>query len=115
MTETARTGGGRATVATPLQAAFDRGEVPQPDERPPWLRERAWHLLTRHLRDRVPYAVLAREARVSAVAVRQLARRAAERLRHPELGPCPPPCAAPWSPAATPPAPPSTPRPTPTS
>ena len=39
----------------------------------------------RHLRDRVPCAALAREAGVSAVAVRELARAAAARLRHPEV------------------------------
>jgi hypothetical protein len=68
-----------------LQAAIDRGEVALPRVRPAWLGERAWRVVVRHLVDRFPSAALGREAGISGVAVRALALRSVERLRHPEL------------------------------
>jgi ROS/MUCR transcriptional regulator protein len=78
-------------VTTPLQRAYDRGEVALPDERPPWLRERAWSALVRHLRERASFAALGRAAGVSRSNVRQVLGRVADRLRHPEVAHLPAP------------------------
>ena len=76
---------------SPAQRLVDSGEVALPDERPPCVDEHAWRLLVRHVREGVPYAVLAREARVSARAVSYRVGRLLARLGTPDLLCLPPP------------------------
>ena len=75
---------------TGVQRLFDEGTLVLPDVRPAGLDERAWAVLVRHVRDRVPYGVLARELRLTEPSVRRLAVRGAAALRHPELADLPP-------------------------
>ena len=77
-----------ATV-TSLQRQFDVGRLTLPDVRPASVSERAWTVLVRHVRDRVPYAALATELDVSHATVRQLAAKAARALQHPDLADLP--------------------------
>ena len=74
---------------TDLQRQFAEGRLVLPDVRPASVSERAWMVLVRHVRDRVPYRVLAAEWRVSDARVRVLAARAATALRYPDLADLP--------------------------
>ncbi len=74
---------------TDVQREFAAGRLVLPDARPAGLSERAWAVLVRHVRDRVPYRALAAELGVSEARVRHLAARAAAALRHPELADLP--------------------------
>ena len=77
-----------ATV-TSLQRQFDEGALVLPDTRPASVSERAWLVLVRHVRDRVPYRALATELRVAHPTVRHFAQQAAATLRYPELADLP--------------------------
>ncbi len=70
---------------TSLQRRFDEGALVLPDARPEGISERAWLVLVRHVRDRVSYAALAAELRISDHTARQLAAQAAAALRYPDL------------------------------
>jgi hypothetical protein len=70
---------------TTLQRRFDEGHLVLPDVRPAGLSARAWAVLVRHVRDRVPYTTLGTELRVSNHVAGQLAAQAAAALEHPEL------------------------------
>ena len=72
-----------------LQRQFAEGRLVLPDVRPAVVDERARAVLTRHVRDRVPYGVLARELHLEPNGVRRLAVRAAAALRHPDLADLP--------------------------
>ena len=74
---------------TPAQRLVDAGEVRLPDDCPPCVDAHAWGLLVRHVRDRVPYAALGAELRVSSRYAGDLADQAAAALRHPELADLP--------------------------
>ena len=74
-----------ASRLTRVQRQFDRGWLVLPDARPASLSERAWTVLVWHVRDRVPYAVLAAELQVSPQRVQQQATHAAAALRYPAL------------------------------
>ena len=71
--------------ATALQRQFDEGALVLLDVRPASASERAWTVLVRHVRDRVPYAVLAVELGLSQRTVQRLAERAAAALWYPDL------------------------------
>ena len=75
---------------TSVQRQFDQGDLILPNVRPASASVRAWTVLVRHVRERVPYAVLATEWQVSAHVIRQLAERGAEALQYPELADLPP-------------------------
>ena len=70
---------------TTLQRQFDEGALVLPDTRPASVSERAWTVLVRHVRDRVPYAALGAELHVSQSVAGQLADQAAAALRYPDL------------------------------
>ena len=74
---------------TDLLRQFAEGRLVLPDVRPASVSERAWRALVRHVRDRVPYRVLAVEWRVSDARVRDLAAQAATALRYPDLADLP--------------------------
>ena len=74
---------------TRLQRQFERGWLVLPDTRPAGLSERAWTVLVRHIRERVPYAALSAELGLSAHRAHQIATRAAAALRYPELAELP--------------------------
>ena len=76
-------------LLTDLQRQFAEGALCLPDVRPASVSERAWLLLVRHVRDRVPYAALAAELHVSPHTAQQLAAQAAEALRYPDLADLP--------------------------
>ena len=67
-----------------LQRQFDRGELVLPDDRPASLSERAWIVLVRHVRERVPYRALAAEFHISPGPIRHLATQAARVVQYPE-------------------------------
>ena len=75
----------QARPPSDVQRQFDRGELRLPDTRPAGVSERAWAVLVRHVRDRVPYTALAAELRISQHTVRQCADQAAAALRYPAL------------------------------
>ena len=68
-----------------LQRDVAEGRLVLPDVRPASVSERAWAVLVRHVRGRVPYAALAAELGVSLHTARQLAAQAASALRYPDL------------------------------
>ena len=68
-----------------LQRAFDEGRLVLPEARPASVSTRAWTVLVRHVRDRVPYTALAAEWQIAEQTARGLARRAAAALRYPDL------------------------------
>ena len=72
-----------------LRREFAEGRLVLPDTRPDGISERAWAVLVRHVRDRVPYAALAADWGVSLHTARQLAAQAAEALRYPDLADLP--------------------------
>ncbi len=72
-----------------LQRQFAAGRLVLPDVRPAAVSERAWLVLVRHVRDRVPYVALAAEWQISDETIRQLAMRAAAVLQYPELADLP--------------------------
>ena len=74
---------------TSVQRQFAEGTLALPEVRPAALDERAWAVLVRHVRDRVPYSVLAGEYQITSHSIRRLAVRAAAALRHPELADLP--------------------------
>jgi hypothetical protein len=74
---------------TDLQREFAEGRLVLPPARPASVSERAWAVLVRHVRDRVPYTALAAELRVSQHTARQLAAQAAAALRYPDLADLP--------------------------
>ncbi len=74
---------------TDLQRQFAAGRLALPDVRPASVSERAWRVLVRHVRDRVPYVALAAELDVSQHTARQLAAQAAAALRYPDLADLP--------------------------
>src|SRR5919202_2476921 len=74
---------------TNLQRQVERGALQLPAVRPASVSERAWAVLVRHVRDRVPYTALAAELRVSKHIAEQLAAQAAEALRYPDLADLP--------------------------
>ena len=74
---------------TDVQRQFDEGTLVLSDTRPAGLDERAWAVLVRHVRNRVPYAVLAAEWQLAEETTRQLAARAAAALRYPDLAELP--------------------------
>ena len=74
---------------TNLQRQVERGALQLPAVRPASVSERAWAVLVRHVRDRVPYTALAAELRVSKYTAEQLAAQAAEALRYPDLADLP--------------------------
>ena len=74
---------------TDLQRQFAEGHLILPHVRPAALDERAWAVLVRHVRDRVPYGELARELHLGPNSVRRLAVRVATTLRHPDLADLP--------------------------
>ncbi len=63
-----------------VQHEFAEGRLVLPNTRPAGISERAWAVLLRHVRDRVSYAVLAAELRISHHTARQLAAQAAAAL-----------------------------------
>ena len=75
--------------ASDLQRQFAEGRLVLPGVRPAGVSERAWGVLVRHVRDRVPYTVLAAESHVSTDVVGQLAAQAAAALRYPDLADLP--------------------------
>jgi hypothetical protein len=75
--------------ASDLQRQFAGGRLVLPDTRPGSVSERAWAVLVRHVRDRVPYAALAAELGVSEHTAGQLADQAAAALRYPDLADVP--------------------------
>ena len=80
---------GAVARVTKLQRRFEEGTLVFPDTRPDSVSERAWAVLVRHVRDRVPYAALAAELRISDHTARQLAAQAAAALRYPDLADLP--------------------------
>jgi hypothetical protein len=76
---------------TSLQRQYDGGVLRLPDVRPASVSPRAWAVLVRHVRDRVPYVELAAELGVSLHTARQLAAQAAGALRYPDLADLPAP------------------------
>ena len=74
---------------TDVQRQFDEGTLVLPDTRPAGLDDRAWAVLVRHVRDRVPYATLAAEWQLAEATTRQLVVRAAAALRYPDLAELP--------------------------
>jgi len=80
---------GPATITTDLQRQVERGALQLPAVRPASVSERAWAVLVRHVRDRVPYTALAAELHVSKHTAEQLAAQAAEALRYPDLADLP--------------------------
>ncbi len=72
-----------------LQREFAEGRLVLPPARPASVSERAWLVLVRHVRDRVPYTALAAELRLSDHTARQLAAQAAAALRYPALADLP--------------------------
>ena len=72
-----------------MQRRFDEGTLVLPDTRPAGLDARAWAVLVRHVRDRVPYAALAAEWQLGEEPTRRLAARAAAALRYPDLADLP--------------------------
>ena len=74
---------------TGLQRRFDEGALLLPAVRPAGVDARAWAVLVRHVRDRVPSIELAAELHVSLHTARQLAAEAAEALRYPDLADLP--------------------------
>jgi hypothetical protein len=72
-----------------LQRQFDQGRLVLPDQRPASVSARAWLVLVRHVRDRVPYTALAAEMGVSQHTAHQLAAQAAAPLRYPDLADLP--------------------------
>ncbi len=70
---------------TRLQREFAEGRLVLPDARPAGISERAWAVLVRHVRDRVPYVALAAEWQISEETIRGLAMRAAAALQYPDL------------------------------
>ena len=74
---------------TDLQREFAEGRLVLPDVRPASVSERAWLVLVRHVRDRMPYTVLAAELRITDHTARQLAGQAAAALRYPDLADLP--------------------------
>ena len=60
-----------------------------PEVRPASVSERAWSALVCHVRDRVPYAALAAEWRITKETARLRAERAAAALQYPELADLP--------------------------
>ena len=79
----------QARQPSDVQRQFDRGGLRLPDTRPAGVSERAWTVLVRHIRDRVPYTALAAEMRITGHTVRQLADQAVEALRYPDLADLP--------------------------
>jgi hypothetical protein len=63
----------QARPPSDVQRQFDRGGLRLPDTRPASVSERAWLVLVRHVRDRVPYATLAGEVHLSQSTAAQLA------------------------------------------
>ena len=80
---------GPAMMTTDLQRQVERGTLQLLDVRPASVSERAWTVLVRHVRDRVPYTALAAELRVSKHTAQRLAAQAAEALRYPDLADLP--------------------------
>ena len=80
---------GPATITTDLQRQVERGALQLPAVRPALVSERAWAVLVRHVRDRVPYTALAAELRISKATAQRLAAQAAEALRFPDLADLP--------------------------
>ena len=76
---------------TAVQRAFAEGRLILPAARPDGISERAWAVLVRHVRDRVPYTALAAELGVSLHTTGQLAAQAAAALRYPDLADLPSP------------------------
>ncbi len=74
---------------TSLQRQFDEGVLRLPDVRPAGISERAWLVLVRHVRDRVPYTALGAELHVSGDVAGQLAAQAATPLRYHDLADLP--------------------------
>ena len=74
---------------TDLQRQFAEGRLVLPDVRPASVSARAWAVLVRHVRDRVPYAALAVELGLSDHTAGQLATQAAAALRYPDLADLP--------------------------
>jgi hypothetical protein len=74
---------------TSVQRQFDEGALVLRDTRPASVSERAWLVLVRHVRDRVPYVALAAELGLSDHTTRQLAAQAAAALRYPDLADLP--------------------------
>ena len=74
---------------TSLQRQFDEGVIGIPDVRPAGISDRAWLVLVRHVRDRVPYTALGAELHVSNDVAGQLAAQAAAALRYPDLADLP--------------------------
>ncbi len=74
---------------TRLQREFAEGRLLLPPARPASVSERAWTVLVRHVRDRVPYAELAAELDVSLHTARPLAAQAVAGLRFPDLADLP--------------------------
>ena len=70
---------------TTLHRQFDEGALVLPDTRPASVSARAWLVLVRHVRDRVPFTALATELGVSQHTAGQLAAQAAAALRYPDL------------------------------
>ena len=79
----------QARPPSDVQRQFDRGELRLPDTRPAGVSERAWAVLVRHVRDRVPYTALAAELHISQHTAGQLAAQAAAALRYPDLADLP--------------------------
>ena len=75
--------------ATNLQRQFAEGCLVLPDVRPASVSERAWLVLVRHVRDRVPYAALGAALDITDHTARQLANQAAAALRYPDLADLP--------------------------
>ena len=84
-----REGGSGVEAPDRVQRQFAEGRLALPDVRPAALDERAWAVLVRHVRDRVPYTALAAELRVSQHTARQLAAQAAAALQYPDLADLP--------------------------
>ena len=74
---------------TAVQRAFAEGRLVLPDARPDGISARAWAVLVRHVRDRVPYVALAAALGISLHTTRQLAAQSAAALRYPELADLP--------------------------
>ena len=78
-----------AKITTDLQRQVERGALQLPAVRPASVSERAWAVLVRHVRDRVPYTALAAELRISKATAQRLAAQPAEALRYPDLADLP--------------------------
>jgi hypothetical protein len=74
---------------TRLQREFAEGHLVLPDARPAGISARAWAVLVRHVRDRVPYATLAAEWQITEPTTRRLAEWAAAALQYPDLAELP--------------------------